>query len=88
MGSKADSSRGPAETILEPQQTILPSMFGTDAASIAWRGEQAHVDADIAGLARDQEAESLVVEMDRAGIPLDAQRERLIAYYRARARTE
>lgn len=59
-----------------------PSMYGDDPASRAWRAEQARVDADIEGLARDPAAESLLAEMDRDGLSDEEQIERLTAYYR------
>lgn len=54
--------------------------------AVAWRGEQAEVDADIEGLARDAGADELERRMDAEGVPLDEQRERLIAYFRGRGR--
>lgn len=57
-------------------------LVAMDQASMAWRSGQAQADADIEGLARDPGAEALIVEMERAGLPLDQQRARLIAYFR------
>lgn len=53
-----------------------------DKASMDWRSAQAQADADIEGLARDPGAEALIADMERAGVPLDQQRARLIAYFR------
>ena len=58
----------------------------TDAATVAWRREQAEVDADIAGLARDDGATALMAEMDRAGVPVDEQISRLKSYFARRDR--
>ena len=58
-----------------------------DLEVVRWRGEQAHVDADIEGLARLPETEALVAQMDREGLSPAEQRERLIAYYREKARS-
>ena len=59
----------------------LHSKNATDAA---WRAQQAHVDADIEGLARDPQADRLVAEMDAAGLDPEQQIERLKAYFIAR----
>ena len=45
------------------------------------RYEQAMVDADIEGLASDQEAARLAARMDAERIPIEAQIERLKAYF-------
>lgn len=60
-------------------ESLLTAM---DPASMAWRSAQAQADADIEGLARDPGAEALIAEMERACVPLDQQRTRLIAYFR------
>ena len=70
-----------AETVKRQRDARSP-LVSMDAASVAWRGEQAHVDADIEGLPRDPAVEAFVAEMDRAKVPLDEQREHLIAYFR------
>ena len=61
-----------------------PSFYGDDKASAKWRAQQADVDADIEGLARDPVAEQLVAEWDQAGISLEEQRARLIIYFRSK----
>lgn len=45
------------------------------------RYEQALVDADIEGLARDSEAEELAAQMDAEGAPIEDQIKRLKAYF-------
>ena len=57
-------------------------MYSQDADAAAWRSEQAHVDADIEGLARDPEADRMVAEMDASGVPIERQIERLKAYFK------
>ena len=57
-------------------------MRSQDPAAAAWRSEQADVDADIAGLARDPEDDRLVSEMDAASIPVKEQIERIKAYFK------
>ena len=47
----------------------------------AFRGQQAMVDADIEGLARDPEVEKFVAEMERNGLSVDEQILRLTAYF-------
>lgn len=53
----------------------------TDPQSVAWRQNQADVDADIEGLARGKGATALMAEMDREGVPLEVQIERLKAHF-------
>jgi len=48
---------------------------------MAWRAQQAEVDADIEGLADDQESAELLEQMERAGVSPDEQRARMIAYF-------
>jgi hypothetical protein len=52
--------------------------------AVAWRGEQAEVDADIEGLARDAEADELERQLE--GLPIDEQIERTKAFFREKAR--
>ena len=47
------------------------------AADAAWRSGQAHVDADIEGLARDAELSRFVSDMKAAGVPVGKRIERL-----------
>ena len=63
-----------------------PSMWGTDPASIAWRRQQAHVDADIEGLARDPVLEKMIDEWDKAGLTTAQQRERMGVYFRTESK--
>ena len=46
-----------------------------------WRAQQAQVDADIEGLARDLEADRMIAEMRKNGVALDEQLARLKAYF-------
>ncbi len=57
-----------------------PRKSAPDAAARE-RYEQAMVDADIEGLARDPEAEKLSAEMDTQGIPIEEQISRLKVYF-------
>ena len=57
-----------------------------DPEVVKWRREQAHVDADIEGLARLPESDALVAQMDREGLSSAERRERLIAYYKEKSR--
>lgn len=59
----------------------LHSQLAEDAD---WRSQQAQVDADIEGLARDPEADRLMAEMDAAGVPIEEQIERLKTHFVAR----
>ena len=54
------------------------------AEDAVWRSQQAQVDADIEGLARDPEADRLMAKMDAAGVSIEDQIERLKAYFIAR----
>ena len=47
----------------------------------AFRFEQAMVDADIEGLARNSETEQLFAEMDRLGLSQEERVRRVVAYY-------
>ena len=47
---------------------------------------QVGVDADIEGLARDENSEALMAQMDRDGVPAEEQIERLKAYFSRRDR--
>lgn len=58
-----------------------PSFYGEDEASAEWRSQQAHVDADIEGLARDPIAEKLVEGWRKAGLSSAEQRKRLFAHF-------
>ena len=48
----------------------------------AYRAEQAAIDADIEGLARDEGAERLIAEMDKLGLSPEERIERLSRYFR------
>ena len=54
------------------------------AEDAAWRAEQAHVDADIEGLARDPEVSRFVSDMKVAGVPVRERIKRLKAHVVAR----
>lgn len=55
-----------------------------DAHSPAWCYDQAHVDADIAGLSRDAAAESLMAQMKADGVPIERRIARLKAHFEER----
>ena len=56
-------------------------MFNDDPVSVAWRIEQARVDADIEGLAFDPATEMLMDEMRRERITPSQMRERLREHF-------
>jgi hypothetical protein len=56
----------------------LHSKLPEDAA---WRKQQAHVDADIEGLARDPQVEQMVAEWKAAGVPVAERIQRLVRYF-------
>jgi hypothetical protein len=84
MPPKASQATLLREPVADEDTADLMRSMRPDA--IAWRGEQAEVDADIEGLARDEGADALVRRMDAEGVPLDEQRERLRAYFMSRCR--
>jgi hypothetical protein len=63
-------------------------LHSKDPADAAWRGRQAHVDADIEGLSRDAGADRLVADMEALGITPRQQIDELKAYFRARQKHE
>jgi hypothetical protein len=65
-------------TTTKPGRSRLQSQDPVDAQ---WRSDQANVDADIEGLARDPEADRLIAAMDGAGVPIAEQIERLKRYF-------
>ena len=62
----------------------LHSKRGEDAV---WRAQQAHVDADIEGLARDADLGRLVSDMKAAGLPAVERIKWLKAHVTARQRS-
>jgi hypothetical protein len=59
-------------------------LHSKDPADAAWRAQQAHVDADIEGLARDPDADRLVAEMRAKGIEPRERIKLLINSFKAR----
>jgi hypothetical protein len=70
-----------AMTKTNSRESRLHSQAPADAA---WRYEQALVDADIEGLARDPEAERLIAAMTAAGLSPEQQVERITAMFLTR----
>ena len=48
-----------------------------------YRAEQAHIDADIEGIARHEDTRALIAEMDRLGLSPEARLARLREHYAA-----
>ena len=65
-------------------KSSVSRMYSQDPADAAWRFEQAQVDADIEGLARDDEAEQLIADMTTAGVSPELQIERIKSMFFAR----
>lgn len=63
-----------------------PSFNDPTPEAAAHRGQQAHVDADIEGLARDPQAEAMTGEMRAAGVPVAERMARLAAHLREKER--
>jgi hypothetical protein len=61
-------------------------MTSTHPDAVAWREEQADVDADIEGLAKDERADELDRRMATAGVPPEKRIARLKAHFQARNR--
>jgi hypothetical protein len=59
-------------------------LHSKDPADAAWRAQQAQVDADIEGLARDAGIDRLFDQMEAEGIAPRERVKRLKAYFRAR----
>lgn len=71
-------------TTKRPQRTALGWLHSNDPADAALRADQAHVDADIEGMARDPDTARMIAQMDSDGVPIEQQVERLKAHYTAR----
>ena len=56
-------------------------LHSRDPADAAWRAQQANIDADIEGLARDPKADELIAQMDAEGLDAEQQIKRLKAYF-------
>jgi hypothetical protein len=59
-------------------------LHSKDPADAAWRAQQAQVDADIEGLARDAGIDRLFDQMEASNIAPRERTKRLKAYFRAR----
>jgi hypothetical protein len=84
MSSRATTALRPRPRHDAEDPAGVDVMTSMRPEAMAWRAEQAEVDADIEGLARDPGAEALVQQMNAAGIPLDEQRERIRAYFQGK----
>ena len=62
----------------------LGRLYSKSQSDAAWRAQQAQVDADIEGLARDPAVDRMIAEMDAAGVDIKQQIKRLKAYFIAR----
>jgi hypothetical protein len=84
------AERGEVTTVGHPRKLLkslkrrVSRLHSKDPADAAWRAQQAQVDADIEGLARDAEADRLVAEMDAMGVEPREQIKRLIRYFKTR----
>ncbi len=61
-------------------------LHSKDLADAAWRAQQAHVDADIEGLARDPDNDRLVAELRAKGIAPRERIKMLIGHFKTRSR--
>ena len=68
-------------TTKRPQRPALSAMRSSDPADAAWRRAQLNVDADIEGLPDDPEAQRLLDDMLREGVPVEERANRLKAYF-------
>jgi hypothetical protein len=62
----------------------LSRLHSNDPADAAWRAQQAQVDADIEGLARDAGIDRLFDQMEASNIAPQERVKKLKAYFRAR----
>lgn len=69
-----------------PSRHHLSRLHSKRAEDAAWRAKQAHVDADIEGLARDADLSRFVADMKAAGVPVGERIKRLKAHVVARQR--
>ena len=67
-----------------PPRSVWQPLHSDDPEDAAWRDQQADVDSDIEGLARDSDVDRLIAEMDTAGVPIERQIERLKIYFAER----
>lgn len=70
-----------------PKRPRLSRLHSKRAEDVAWRAQQAHVDADIEGLARDADLGRFVSDMKAAGLPAGERIKRLKAHVVARQRS-
>lgn len=72
------------------QQRSRPDLMhlftSTDPEIVAWRREQADVDADIEGLARDEQADKLSAELKAQGLGVEERIARLKQYFIEKSR--
>lgn len=61
-----------------------PLMFANSPEAKAWRRDQANVDADIEGLARNADTEALMQEMTASGLSADEKIQRLHAHVQSK----
>lgn len=66
--------------MINSQRKRVSRLHSKDPVDAAWRAQQAQVDADIAGLARDPVLERLMDEWDAAGATTEEVIERIKAY--------
>ena len=64
-----------------PKQKYVSRLHSNNPDDAAWRAQQAQVDADIEGLARNPETERLLAEMTAEGASTQQKIERIKAYY-------
>jgi hypothetical protein len=62
-------------------QNPLGRLHSKDPVDAAWRAQQANIDADIEGLARDPQADELMAQMDAEGLDAEQQIARLKVYF-------
>jgi hypothetical protein len=65
------------------EQKPICRLHSKDPVDAAWRAQQANIDADIEGLARDPEADKLMARMDAEGLDAEQQIDRLKTYFKA-----
>ena len=76
---------GMHESQIMSKSPSKPGRLHSDcAADAAWRSQQAHVDADIEGLPRNQETDRLLATWAAEGLTIERKIERIKAYYAAR----
>ena len=70
-----------------PNRQRLSRLHSKRAEDAAWRAQQAHVDTDIEGLARDADLSRFVSDMKASGLPAGERIKRLKAHVMARQRS-